>query len=119
MTLFPSQRLILSALLAFIIAGPAFGHTHLSKSVPAAGATVSAPQEIVLTFTEPLEPAFSTVELSDEAGHAIKTDKAAVKDNVMRVPLKSLPVGRYTVKWHALSVDTHRSQGEFSFTVAH
>ena len=119
MTFLASQRIILSAILALALAGPAFGHAHLSKSVPASGATVSAPQEIVLTFTEPLEPSFSTVELSDEAGHSIKTDKAQIKDNVMRVPLRSLAAGRYTVKWHALSVDTHKSQGDFSFTVAH
>jgi methionine-rich copper-binding protein CopC len=102
---------------ALAIATPAFGHAHLSKSTPAAGATVAPPAEIVLNFTEPLEPAFSTIELHDSMGKRIDTGKARVKDDVMRLQLKPLPAGRYTVKWRVLSVDTHKSQGNFAFTV--
>lgn len=102
---------------ALAAAAPAFGHAHLSKSTPAAGATVSPPAEIVLSFTEPLEPAFSTIELRDSMGKRIDTGKAQVKDDVMRLPLKPLPAGRYTVNWRVLSVDTHKSQGNFAFTV--
>jgi methionine-rich copper-binding protein CopC len=106
-----------AALWALVIATPAFGHAHLSKSTPAAGGTVSPPAEIVLNFTEPLEPAFSTIELRDSMGKRIETTKAQVKDDVMRLPLKPLPAGRYTVNWRVLSVDTHKSQGNFAFTV--
>jgi methionine-rich copper-binding protein CopC len=35
----------------------------------------------------------------------------------MRVPLKHLAPGTYKVFWKVLSVDTHRSQGSFSFSV--
>jgi methionine-rich copper-binding protein CopC len=35
----------------------------------------------------------------------------------LRVPLKDLAPGTYTVIWRVLSVDTHRSKGEFSFRV--
>jgi methionine-rich copper-binding protein CopC len=105
------------ALWIWAIATPAFGHAHLSKAIPAAGASVPAPNEINLTFTEPLEPAFSGIELRDASGKTVKTDKVQVKDNVMRLPLKSLPAGRYTVKWRVLSVDTHKSEGNFTFTV--
>ena len=35
----------------------------------------------------------------------------------LRVPLKTLPPGTYTVRWRVLSVDTHRTQGSFSFSV--
>jgi methionine-rich copper-binding protein CopC len=102
---------------AFAITTPAFGHAHLSKSTPASGATVTPPAEIVLSFTEPLEPAFSSIELRDSMGKRIDTGKAQVKDDVMRLSLKPLPAGRYTVKWRVLSVDTHKSQGDFAFTV--
>ena len=108
---------VAAALLALVGAAPAFGHAHLSKSVPAAGATVGAPNEIMLAFTEPLEPAFSTIELRDSAGKPVKTDKVQVKDNVMRLPLKPLAAGTYTVKWRVLSVDTHKTEGNFNFTV--
>jgi methionine-rich copper-binding protein CopC len=107
----------LLALWALVLTAPAFGHAHLSKSTPAAGATVGPPAEIVLSFTEPLEPAFSTIELRDSMGKRIETGKAQVKDDVMRLPLKPLPAGRYTVNWRVLSVDTHKSQGNFAFTV--
>lgn len=96
---------------------PAFAHAHLSKSAPAAGATVGTPAEIVLNFTEPLEPAFSTIELRDSMGKRIETAKPQVKDDIMRLQLKPLPAGRYTVNWRVLSVDTHKSQGDFVFTV--
>jgi methionine-rich copper-binding protein CopC len=108
---------VATVLLAFAGVAPAFGHAHLSKSIPAAGAAVRTPTEIVLAFTEPLEPAFSTIELRDSAGKAIKTDKVVVKDNVMRLPLKSLAAGQYTVNWRVLSVDTHKTDGKFTFTV--
>jgi methionine-rich copper-binding protein CopC len=35
----------------------------------------------------------------------------------MSVALPKLPPGVYTVNWVAVSVDTHRSQGEYKFTV--
>ena len=106
-----------AALWALAISTPAFGHAHLSKSTPAAGATVGPPAEIVLSFTEPLEPAFSTIEVRDSMGKRIATGKAQVKDDVMRLQLNPLPSGRYTVNWRVLSVDTHKSQGNFVFTV--
>jgi methionine-rich copper-binding protein CopC len=71
----------------------------------------------MLVFTEPLEPAFSTIELRDSAGRPVMTDKVRVKDNVMRLPLKSLAAGTYSVKWRVLSVDTHKTEGNFTFTV--
>ena len=114
---FGFSKLPAAALLMLAIATPAFGHAHLSKSTPAPGATVSQPTEVQLTFTEPLEPAFSAIELRDAAGKAVTAEKAQVKDNVMRLPLKALPAGRYTAKWRVLSVDTHKTEGNFSFTV--
>ena len=111
------QIALTTVFLCFAMVSSAFGHAHLSKSTPAPGASVAQPSEVQLTFTEPLEPAFSAIELRDAAGKAVTAEKAQVKDNVMRLPLKSLPAGRYTVKWRVLSVDTHKSEGNFSFTV--
>jgi methionine-rich copper-binding protein CopC len=111
------RKAILAVTLAMLALSPAFGHAHLSKSAPAAGATVSAPSELMLIFTEPLEAAFSTLELRDATGKAVETAKPQIKDNVMRLRVNALPAGRYTVKWHVLSVDTHKSDGTFNFTV--
>jgi methionine-rich copper-binding protein CopC len=111
------RKAILAATLTLLALSPAFGHAHLSKSAPAAGATVSTPSELMLIFTEPLEAAFSTLELRDAAGKPVETGKAQIKDNVMRLRVNALPAGRYTVNWRVLSVDTHKSNGTYNFTV--
>jgi copper resistance protein C len=43
--------------------------------------------------------------------------KPRIAANVMHVGLKPLPPGTYKVLWHALSVDTHTTEGSFSFRV--
>jgi copper resistance protein C len=42
---------------------------------------------------------------------------SSVSGNVMRLSVGGLRPGRYSVTWHALSVDTHKTQGSFSFQV--
>ena len=96
-------------------------HSHLDHATPAAGSTVAqAPTEVVLWFTKDLEPAFSTVEVRSMDGTAMQAGKSAVdpkQHTLMRVPLKALPPGTYKVIWRVLSVDTHRTQGDFTFRV--
>jgi methionine-rich copper-binding protein CopC len=102
---------------AVAMAAPAFAHAHLSKSMPSPGTTVSGLSEVVLTFSEPLEPAFSHIDVRDANGKSVEAGKSAVKDNIMRVPLTPLSAGTYTVNWRVLSVDTHKTQGSFTFKV--
>lgn len=109
--------------LAFVAgaATAAQAHAHLDHATPAVGSTVSpAPKEVVLWFSEALEPAFSTIEVQDGKGAAVQASKSRVdpkQRTQMNVRLKHLAPGTYKVLWHALSVDTHRTQGSFSFTV--
>jgi methionine-rich copper-binding protein CopC len=35
----------------------------------------------------------------------------------MMVPLRSLAPGTYRVAWHVVSVDTHRTEGAYTFAV--
>jgi methionine-rich copper-binding protein CopC len=107
-----------------VVAGAATAaqaHAHLDHATPAVGSTVSpAPKEVVLWFSEKLEPAFSTVEVRDGKGVAVQAGKSHVdpkQSTQIRVPLKHLSPGTYKVLWRVLSVDTHRTQGSFSFTV--
>ena len=96
-------------------------HAHLDHASPAVGSTVAqAPQEVVIWFTRDLEPAFSTIQVNDEKGAPVTAGKAVVdpkQRTLLRVPLKALPPGTYKVIWRVLSVDTHRTQGEFKFRV--
>ena len=101
-------------------AGPAFAHALLQKRRAAGRRTVAPPADIRLTFSEGVEPKFSGVALTG-AGGAVPVGRASVApddDKVMIVKLgQTLAPGTYTVKWHAVSVDTHHTQGTFDFTV--
>ena len=104
------------------LSSAAFAHAHLLKSSPAAGATVKVmPTELTLWFTEALECAFCTVEVVDEAGGRVDAGKAVLdaKDaKVLHVALAPLAKRKYKVTWKAVSVDSHTTSGNFTFTVA-
>ena len=106
--------------LFFIALAPvaALAHAFLDHANPLVGSTVSAaPHEIVLTFTQNLEPAFSTAQVTDSSGAKVDQGKAQVSGNTMTIGLKSIGPGSYKVHWHALSVDTHTTEGAFTFHV--
>jgi len=116
------QRIYLLAFAVFHFAAPAtaFAHAQLDHAVPKVGSSVAqSPKEVVLWFTEKLEPAFSSIEIRNEQGAAVTIGKATVVGDrtQLRVPVKSLPPGTYKVIWRVLSVDTHRTQGDFTFRV--
>ena len=107
-------------MVALFIAARADAHAMLDHAQPAVGSTVAAPKSVTLWFTESLEPAFSTIEVRNAQGAAMQAGKAAVDPadrTELRVPLKALPPGTYKVIWRVLSVDTHRTQGDFTFSV--
>jgi copper resistance protein C len=112
---------IVASIAAFLaLTGSAFAHAHLDHASPKVGSTVApAPQEVVLWFTEKLEGAFSTIEVRNDQGIAMQAGKANVTGDrtQLRVPLKALSPGTYKVIWHVMSVDTHRTQGDFTFRV--
>jgi len=113
------MRLAIPSLLLIALAtGAAYAHAVLDHATPVAGSTVAtAPREIALTFTQNLEPAFSTVQVTDANGARVDQGKPQISGNTMRIGLKPLTPGPYQVHWHALSVDTHKTEGNFSFTV--
>src|ERR1700756_4314969 len=112
------KLLILVGLLLPLAATAAQAHAFLDHASPAVGSSVaSAPSEVVLTFTQNLEASFSTVSVTGPSGASVATGKASVSGNTMRVGLKGSGPGTYKIHWHALSVDTHSTEGSFSFTV--
>lgn len=108
-----------SLVLASVVAANA--HAQLERSDPRVGSTVSrAPSALTLYFSEGIEPAFSSVQVTDGAGRRFDSGKLRVGGpdrRQVQVPLKSLPAGSYMVRWRALSVDTHTTEGSFSFEV--
>ena len=101
--------------------GIAQAHAFPKTAEPAIDGTVSpAPHEVKIWFTGKLEPAFSKLDVQDAAGMAVDQGDAAVDPQdttLMRVSLKPLSAGIYKVHWHAVSVDMHATNGDFTFTV--
>jgi methionine-rich copper-binding protein CopC len=121
------MKKISTAAAALIAAGlmvaAANAHPTLKSASPEAGGTVTAsPTEIRLSFSEGVIPKFSKVEVQDQGGKGIATGKVATDPKDQKqliVPLeKPLQAGTYTVKWKVVSVDTHRVDGSYSFTVS-
>jgi copper resistance protein C len=117
------RTLALTAVACAFAATAAFAHAFLDHAVPGVGATVSAsPSELELVFTQNVVPSFSGVEIASAEGGAVSSGKAtgdAGSPNVLHVRLGSaLKPGVYIVKWHVVSVDTHRTTGSYKFTVA-
>lgn len=74
-----------------------------------------------MQFTEELEPAYSSARVEDASGAPVSTVDAhvdATERSVLVVPVGALKPGRYKVIWKVLSVDTHVTNGTFTFTVA-
>jgi len=114
--------LALLLLLLRLQIGPAYAHALLDHAEPRVGNTVTSPPRTVsLWFTQNVEGTFSTVEVLDAMGARMNAGKALVDASdrkLLRVPVKVLPAGTYTVKWRVLSVDTHTTEGNFTFHVA-
>jgi methionine-rich copper-binding protein CopC len=123
------QRLLVCAGLGTLIiaAGPGFvppalAHAYLRRAVPAVGSTVSMPPtEVDCTFTEELEPKFTTIEVQDVSGKRVDSGNMHLSPQDAKqliIGVGHLGPGTYKVIWHAVSVDTHHTQGTFTFTVA-
>ena len=73
-----------------------------------------------LEFSEPLELSFSGLDFLNASGGRLALNGIRFADGSHKVLLANLPMldpGAYRVKWHVVSVDTHRTEGEFAFTV--
>lgn len=106
--------------LALLLAAPAaFAHTHPAAMMPAADSTGSSPSAVMIHFSGAIEPKFSHITVTDATGHVVNKEASAVASDAMSmsVVMPTLPAGVYTVNWVAVSVDSHRSQGEYKFTV--
>jgi methionine-rich copper-binding protein CopC len=89
---------------------------------PAADATVSpAPKALTLSFSEGIEPNFSGIKITGPDNAPVKTGKLKLDPNnntQVNLPIEAeLRAGKYSVSWHVVSVDGHKTKGQYSFTV--
>jgi len=116
------KRFVLPALGALLLATPAFAHAHLLQETPANKAVVTAaPTQLVLKFSEGVQVKFTGVTITGPDKKAVGTGMEMLSpkdDTLLTIPLDgTLAAGVYTVAWHALSTDGHKTQGTYSFTV--
>ncbi|WP_160006348.1 copper homeostasis periplasmic binding protein CopC [Rhizobium sp. 18055] len=111
--------LSLAAVLAF--SGQAFAHAHLTTSDPADKSVVAgSPASLELHFSEELNIRFSGAQITGAGMTEIKAGEATLADEgkTLTVPIPTtLDAGTYSVEWHVLSTDGHKTNGRYSFTV--
>ncbi len=98
--------------------GPAFAHAFLQTASPKAGAQLSAaPQEVRITFSEAVEPAFSRITVAGPTGFGgADPARPAGDPRTLAAPLRGpFPAGGYIVRWRVVSHDSHVTQGTFRF----
>lgn len=110
------------------LATAAEAHPRLIAASPAVNATIASTNELKLTFSEALVAQFSgmNVLMTDMPGMKMTspmsvgavTSTVAADGKTLVGTLKApLPAGTYTLGWHAVTADTHRVEGNYSFTV--
>ena len=121
--MFPTcARGFVLALIAWVLGvGIALGHSGLQRTEPPVESTLRRPpSEVKLYFSEHLEPAYSTVRVNDGRGAQVDRQDAHVDPSnpvLLRATLQPLEHGTYTVIWRVLSVDSHVTEGRFTFRV--
>jgi methionine-rich copper-binding protein CopC len=96
----------------------ASAHALLDHAEPRVGNKVATvPNEVTLWFTQKLENAFCTITVTNAEGQRVDMGKTRVSGNQMSVSLRPGGAGTYRVKWRVLSVDTHATDGSFTFQV--
>ena len=100
----------------------ASAHAFLERADPRVGSTVrTSPDKVRLWFTQRLEPAYSRAEVFEGAGQRVGLGPSVLDPGdraLLTIAIPPLPPGRYRVHWRVLSVDTHITEGDFTFTVA-
>ena len=107
-------------IVALLATQEAHAHAFLAKSTPAVGSVTAHATNLTLEFTEAIELSFSGADVSNSEGKAIAIAQFRFADDDHKVLVAALPAlmpGAYHVKWHVVSADTHRTEGDFTFTV--
>lgn len=112
-----AMLLLVAPLIGYSAAARA--HVFLDRALPAVGSTVQeSPAAVNLWFTEAVKPAFSKIEVMDGAGRRVDRGDVRVdaKDpTILRVSLPPLAPGAYKVIWRVMSIDQHKTEGDYRF----
>lgn len=95
-------------------------HSFPESEAPAAGQTLNdPPSEVRIKYDAPIEKLFAQLSVLDSSGQNLAQGAPTVSDDgyILTVKLPRLKPGNYLVKWRVVGIDTHHTEGSFSFSV--
>jgi copper resistance protein C len=98
---------------------PALAHTALKSSNPAKGASLpSAPPQITLTFSEPVQVEAGAITVAGPGGAQWTVGPADVNGAVVTAPVTPAgPAGQYTINYRVISADGDPVRGTVPFAL--
>lgn len=117
-----TRSVVVLALATLVLSAAGVGaHAFLERAEPRVGSKVkTSPPEVRLYFTERLEPAYSSARVVNGSGERVDRGDVQVDASnlsLLRVSVPPLAPGTYKVFWRVLSVDSHVTEGDFTFRV--
>jgi copper transport protein len=122
------RRLLVGGVLALLATiftglaswGVASAHAELLSTSPTSDAVLTAaPTQIVLTFSEHVDPVPDSIRVvaGDGTAVALGSMSQSLGDDTISTNLPKLANGSYVVAWRAISADSHPVAGAFTFSV--
>ena len=116
-----SARVLAAAcLLALLLPASAFGHANLLQRTPTYGAKLeTSPRAVSLRFDQGVDVFKNAIDVRTSTGREVTAGPSHTIDEgrVATVPLRRLPKGAYTVRWHVTSNEGHVLSGVYTFGV--
>jgi len=100
--------------------GEARAHSFPEEQHPSAGQTLTAPpSEIRIKFDAPIEKLFAKLQVLDADGkdHVVGAPEISSDGIELTSKVEAMKPGDYTVRWSVVCVDTHHTEGSYSFTI--
>ncbi|HLI80127.1 MAG TPA: copper resistance CopC family protein [Candidatus Binataceae bacterium] len=120
MTSKPVRSFVLALVVMLSTTPVARAHSFPQEQHPSAGETLStAPQEIRIKFDAPIEKLFAKLQVVDSSGkdYAVGTPQISSDGIELTEKVEALKPGEYTVRWAVVCIDTHHTEGSYSFTI--
>ena len=91
-----------------------------SKARPRGRALETPPTQVTIKYDAPIEKLFASLHVLGPASkdEAMVTADMRSDQSTLSVKVNALKPGDYTVRWRVVSIDSHQTQGSYSFTDA-